>query len=100
KDCFRSSEREPCTHLKLAARCHRHRDGPELWSIDEAVRCTQVGLVERVEGFGAELEPGFLSETKGTCQREVQALLWWTKNGIPASIAIGKGRRRNESRRV
>ena len=59
-------ERKPGADLKFAARRHRHGDGPELRSVDEAVRCAEVGLVQRVESFGAELEVGSFRETKGT----------------------------------
>ena len=51
-------ERKPGADLQFAARRHRHRDRPELRSVHKTVGCAQIGLIQCIEGFGAELERG------------------------------------------
>ena len=66
-------EREAGTQLEFAARRHGHRDCAELRSVHEAIRSSQVDLIQGVKGFAAELEgaacrglaSGFVEEPRG-----------------------------------
>src|SRR5258706_2482012 len=90
-------ERQPRADLQFPSRRHCHRDRSELWRVDEPVRRPKIGFVERVKGFGAELERGFLGETKRPSQREVQTLHARAVHGVAAGVPVGKGRGRGES---
>src|SRR5882724_10327616 len=55
-------ERKPCAELNLSRRCRGFGDGSELWSIHEAIRRSQIRVVERIERFGANLKLDLLGD--------------------------------------
>ncbi len=83
-------ERKAGADLDLAAGGHRHRDGAELRSVDEAIGRTQVDFVHSVERFAAQLEIQFFGEVEVPDQREVQGLQRRAVDRVSTSISEGE----------
>src|SRR5580765_2811317 len=89
-ECRRWLERKAGADLDLAAGGHRHRDGAELRSVDEAIGRAQVDFVHRVERFAAQLEIQLFGEAEVADQREVQRLQRRAVNRVSTGIPEGE----------
>src|SRR6266851_6945682 len=88
------------TQLNFPSRGRSLGNRAELRRVYEAVWHTQVGMVERIEKFGAELETRHLGECEIANYREVQSLHSRPIDRVASRIAEGEGRRRSKCCRV
>src|SRR6266853_5765445 len=92
-DCL---EGKPRTELNFSSRGRSLCDCAKLRRVDKTVWHTKVGMVERVEKLGANLEPCCLRECEIANYGKVQGLHSGPIDRVAASIAKGEGRRRRE----
>src|SRR5215831_17486332 len=93
-------ERQPCADLEFTAGCRRLRYGSELRRVNEAVRRTEVGVIQGIEGLSTELKACRLANRKGTHQSQIKCLDTWSVDGVSSDIAIGERGRGGEGGRI
>ncbi len=89
--CVANLEGDARAQLNLAARRGGFADGAELRGVHETVGRAQIGVVEGVEKFGAELEFCPLGKFERACEREIQSLHAGAVNGVAADISESEG---------
>jgi hypothetical protein len=93
-------ERQPRADLNFAAWGHWHCDGSELRFVDIAVRSSEIRLVQGVEGFAAEFEPGALRQAEVARDCDVHGLKRRPVDGVASYVAEGVGRWCGECSRI
>src|ERR1700730_17273149 len=89
-------KRQTGAELDFAPRGGGFADSAELRGVHEAVRRAEIGVIEGVEEFGAELKFGALGEIEGAGERQVKGLHAGAINGVAAHMAEGERSRRRE----
>ena len=84
-------ETHPCAQLDFPARCGHFRDAAEAGCVHEAVRRSQIGVIECVEEFGARFEPRSFSYVEGAHQAQVHGLRARAIDSVPSGVAEGVG---------
>lgn len=81
------SERKADAELYFTALCRGFGDRSELRRVDEAIRSSEICVIERVECLGTYLYLDSLSHREFSLQSEIQGLSARTVDGVAAHVA-------------
>ena len=90
-------EAEPCAELNFASRGRNLGDAAKAGCVHKPVWSAEVGVIERVEELCACLEVCFLSHREVASDSQIHADQRGTVHGIAAHVAIGIGRREQQT---
>ncbi len=93
---FCGLETDASAQLDLAARSRDLGDAAEARSVNEPVRCSIVGVIERVEEFSARFKRGSLSHVELTHYAKIHGLQSGSVDRIAAGVPVGVGGRRDK----